>query len=217
MKLLEIQTNFRLKGDRNYIHSTSLCDLLAKCWCDFAHEKLQDLTISIDIHEEAKTNGKIIYFDRQHSVKEIGATCEAVIKSNGKVACYCYFVEEQLNIGNEPSPAYDISSFELMSDFSATCLVGVESSLMLLENVIEANKRAHLKSLEEGDYNVLNIYMKEFPFSILNLGGMQRLYLENKRKRFQVGGVATISDLWFEEEPDRKFQISFYARKRPEE
>jgi len=214
MKLLELQTNFKFKGARKYIHSTSLCDFMVRAWCDFSGDELTNASISINIHGEATANGKLIYFDSKQLLKEIGATCESEIIINGRVANYCYFVEEHFSPGREDSPSYDLSDFELQSDFSGTCLVGVGSSLMLLENVVEANKRIHLKCLDEGEYNVLNIYMKNFPFSILKLGGKQRLFVENRRNRQQMGGVATISDFWFELEPNKRFQISFFVRKQ---
>lgn len=213
MKLLELQTNFNFKGDRTYIHSTTLCDIMVRSWCDFALDELTNASISIDIHKEAKNNGKLLYFDHKHSIKEIFATCEAEIKIDGKVRSYCYFIEEQSAPNREPSSVHDLSEFQSVSEYSGVCLVGVSSSLMLLENVVEANKIIHLKSFGEDHCNVLNIYMKNFPFSILKLGGRQRLYVENKRKRYQMGGLATISDFWFEAEPDCKFQISFYVKK----
>ena len=213
MKLLQLQTNFTFKGSRKYIHSTSLCDFIVRGWCNFSGDELTNASISIDIHEEARTNGKLIYFDSKQSIKEIGATCESEVLINEKVASYCYFIEEHSFPAKEDSPSYDLSNFEIQSDFSGSCMLTVDSSLMLLENVVEANKRIHLMCLDAGDYNVLNIYMKNFPFSILKLGGKQRLHVENRRKRPQMGGVATISDFWFELEPKKRFQISFYVRK----
>jgi hypothetical protein len=214
MKLLELETEFKYKGDRKYIHSTTICDFIARSWSDFSRDDLMNLSISIDIHEEAKNNGKLVYFDEKQSIKEIGAISESKILLDGNVVCYCYFIEQQSSPSKEDSPAYDLSNFELVSDYSGSCVVGVDSPIKLLENVVEANKKIHLNTLKDNNYDVLNIYMKNFPFSILKLGGRQRLFVENKRKRFQHDGFSTINEFWFDNEPAIKFQISFYLRKR---
>lgn len=213
MKLFEVITNFKLKGPRKYINSSTLCEFIVISWCNFSSENLLNVNFSINMHHEAKTNGKLIFYKKKHKVKEIGAACEAEIIVNNKVVSYCYFVEGNFIPAMEPSPIYKVSQFESFSDFSGICFLGTDSPLELLENVIEANKRLHLMSLDVGTYNVINMYMTTFPFGILKFGGMQKLIINNKRKRFQLEGIATISDFFFETLPEHKFQISFFAKK----
>jgi hypothetical protein len=213
MSVIKVESNFKFKGDRKYVHSSTICDFILKYWCAHHNVPESDISLTITFHNEIKHNGKIIFFDEKQSFKEIGSSFECAIIYKGKVKSYCYLKEEGSLPLIDGAPVYSISNLELTLPYSGTCSMSINSSLSLLENTIEANKKIHLMTAPDEKYSVLNMYMINFPFNILKKNKTQRLCIQNIRWRKQLEGIATINNLWFEEDPDNKFQISFYLRK----
>lgn len=207
--MLKLDTNFTYKGSRTYIHSSSLSELVAEEIVPALGLKLKDVKLDAQFHHVATKNGAIYCHEEAHS--DLDTAADFRLAALGKIF-YCYFVEEGRAAEKSPNPQYTIENFECTSAYAGTCMIDTSTSLALLENVIEANKRLHLLAAPGKEMKVSNLYMKKFPFEVVDKSAkLSELKIRHIGLRHHKNGIATINELFFTHIPKSTFQMCYYV------
>lgn len=171
MKLEEKISSFNFVNNREYVHSSTIIDFIWKNIKQFfANNHKHLIFMDIKFHQELKKNAKIILFDEYQDISKIkNLSVECKIYSEN-LKFYIYMFEDQNScIIKNIELNYSVTEMIVSGKYSGRCIISAENSLLMISNIIEANKRIHeLTHLQKEKLKVINLYMKRFPISMLD-------------------------------------------------
>ena len=213
----EFITDFEFKGERDYVHSTTMLEELTRLvYKNFYSEgEWEKSKIDAKFHKPVLFNGKFQISENRDELLE-GNIASADFKFyDNKHKIEAQFVEDKNNkVTKSIKTNYSVEDVVVKSDFSGICRINCSSRTAMVENVIEANKRIHQITLnDKSNFKVINLYMKKFPVSlpIFRLPNSDKILLkiENIGIRHRDDSVATLNSLYFPELKTDRFELSY--------
>jgi hypothetical protein len=210
----EFETDFEFKDSRDYVHSTTMLEKLSQLieenWRPREKWKLPkvDAKFLQLIHGNGKFHIQEERFGRG-TKKKIMAEFKW---SDESLRLFAVFAEEaDRPVGRRIETNPQIDDIRLGKDYCGVCSIGCGDRISYVENVIEANKRIHLLTLNRKEkLQVLNGYMKGFPIqATYEAGDKTRIEIENVGARPREGGVVTLNTIGFPEWGNERFEISY--------
>ena len=171
MKSVEKLSSFNFVNNREYVHSSTIINFIWENVKKFFPSNYKCLIyMDIKFHQELKKNARIILLDQYQDIskiKNLSVECK-IYSENSKF--YIYMFEDQNNdIIKNIELNYSVTEMIVSGDYSGRCIISAENSLIMISNIIEANKRIHeLTHLQKEKLKVINLYMKRFPISVLD-------------------------------------------------
>lgn len=208
-------SHFAFKDARQYVHSTTLIDEVMS----FVEAELapwRPATLEAAFHELIRSDGQF-HVSEAATVHDAPRPAADVRLAGADRTLYVRFVPD----ASRPVTAR-VASSPLIRDFtpsgawSATCRIEFRDRLSLVENTVEANKRAQLSAVADpASWSVLNLRMRRFPIGLRPGPDVQpRLVIENISSRAAGGGTATVNRLRFPDIPVAPFELSYLLQRR---
>ena len=213
---VQVKTDFEFKGSRTYVHSSTLMEALCRIIHAHFHgeEDWDRPSVDAQFHQEIIANGVMTVSEDRESLGGIKSPPAVMRFYDGIKSISAVFVPDPgAKVVRRIDPEYRIEGIALEEEFSGTCRIDGSSRVALVENVIEANKRIHLKTLEGRGtaLKVVNLYVKRFPVGLPGSRGGEKLLLkiENQGVRRRGDSVATLNTLKFPEIQGDAFEMCF--------
>jgi hypothetical protein len=213
---MDVKTDFEFKGNRNYVHSSTLMETLCSLVHDHFHAEgnWEEPKTDAQFHEEVASNGVITLSEDRGQLQTEPSPSAFLRFFDGNRNIFAALVQDQdTDVLRRIEPEYAIEGLALEGEFSGKCHIDISSRTALIENIIEANKRIHLQTLEHKgpQLKVVNLYVKKFPLGLPDhKGGSQALLkIENRGVRQRGDSVATLNTLHFPDLPGGAFEMCF--------
>lgn len=220
---VEVKTDFEFKGKRNYVHSSTITEML----CNLVHthfhpeREWEKPKVDAQFHKEVTSNGVIMLSEDRGQVTGEESPSAFLRFYDGKrsISAALFQVQNAKVVRHITDPEYGIEGLTPEGEFSGTCHIDCSNRVALVENVIEANKRFHLLTLERKGtrLKVVNLYVKRFPVGLSIMGsgggGQVLLKIQNQGVRRQGDSVATLNTLQFPNIQEDVFEICFVVYK----
>jgi hypothetical protein len=214
----EVKTDFAFKGNRNYVHSSTLMEKLSEAIYEnfYSVESWQMPKLDAQFRREIYYNGAFkISEHKSPSGEDIAAAATFKFYDSNKTVSAQFSEDEGMKVVRRIDTNYSINDIVLEKDFQGQCSINCSGFGALVENVIEANKRMHLLTLKnKGEsLKVVNLYVKRFPasFAANEVQDVSKTFLkiENMSTRYRSDSVATLNSLYFPEVNIEAFELSF--------
>ena len=211
----EVKTDFCYKGNRHYVHSSTLLEDIKIALLQFQSQMDWNfLKIDAAFHNEILFNGSFVFSDETKAMEKEKTTSALFKIYNKNYMISAKFNEDKNKKVNKIiQPTYGVENVFLINPFEGSCKIDCSSDSSFFENLIEANKRVHLMTLKDKVENlkVINLYMKNCPFSLFEKGNinMLELQIKNIATRYRDGSVLTLNSLSFPEIDLAPFEISY--------
>ena len=120
-----------------------------------------------------------------------------------------------LKVQHRIAPVYVVDEMTLDGEYAGKCIIDSSNRIAFVENIIEANKRLHVMTLQDGrsDFKVVNLYVKGFPVSFPPIKGQDasrlQLHIQNVSIRSRADSVVTLNSLHFPETDMDPFEMCF--------
>lgn len=207
---MDLATNFEYKGDRMYVHSTTMGEFLGEHICPLIGLNAADIRLDAQFHRVVTKNGimrcqEVPMQSRSHA--EIAAEFRLV--SSAKTY-YAYFIEGDKPVESRIDPKYDIEDWNNPAPFTGSCRINISSTRAILENTIEANKRLHQAAFGDRPIKVINLYMKKFPLEIQGDGVLHTLNIRHIGARHHNEGLTTLNKFSFVGLDIPAFEICYF-------
>src|SRR4030042_4754832 len=211
----EFITDFEVKNNRNYVHSTTMIEQLrVVVYEDFQHRDKWELPkIDAKFHKEVLYNGKYLIAEDLSKLPESRTVSADFRFYDRNQSIYAVFIEDKaVNVVRRIKTNYSVEDIVMERDFCGTCKIGCNNRIAFTENIIEANKRIHLITLKDRGVNlkVINLYMKGFPiYHYIEECDYLFLKIENISVRPRAGSLATLNSLYFPQLQSERFEMAY--------
>ena len=214
----EFKTDFEFKDNRNYVHSTTMLELLIKIiYKNYYAEDLWEMPkIDAKFHKEVLFNGNFVIAEDISEFPETGTASADFRFYDATRSRYAAFIEDKgISVTKRIKTNYRVEDIVLERDFSGTCRIGCEDRAAFIENVIEANKRMHLLTLRDQNktLKVINLYMKKFPVFVPSEAKELLLKIENINVRQRAGSLATLNSFYFPDMQVVRFEMAYIVER----
>jgi len=214
----EFPTDFEFKGNRQYVHSTTIIEAVVSIvethflpQEDWALPKMDG-----QFHQEIKSNGVLRFAGEGEPLEGEGAVPARLrFYDRGRGINGIFLEDKSRKVEQRIAPVYTVHDMTLQGAFSGKCTIDGSNRIGFVENIIEANKRLHLMTLQDRghDFKVVNLYVKGFPVHIPPDQGAHsdRLLLDirNRSTRDRADSVVTLNTLHFPETGMHPFEMCF--------
>ncbi|MGL1930796.1 MAG: hypothetical protein OCC45_03425 [Desulfotalea sp.] len=215
----EYKSDFEFKDKRKYVHSSTLLeefiDLIYSKLC-IIEKRRNSPKIKAMFYREINKNGVFRLSEETANLAVDNEASASFTLSDSEKPINAVFIEdENENISRRVRTDCKIGKILLHDKFGGTCIIGCETQKAFIENVIEANKRIHLKSLNDHkmEMKVVNMYMKKFPACLPIDGSLDRneveLQIKNVSYRNQENSFLTLNSLSFPGGKINSFEVAF--------
>lgn len=214
----EFATDFEFKGDRQYVHSSTLIEAVSRIVDTHFLPQEEWFLPRVDgrFHQEIKTNGTLRVTREGEPLPEQGQA-PARLRFHDKAESFnVIFLENRARkVRRRISPVYAVHEMTLEGQFAGTCTIDGSNRIAFVENIIEANKRLHVMTLQEesGDFRIVNLYVKGFPVSFSPVKGQDacrlKLHIRNTAIRSRADSVVTLNSLHFPQKEMDPFEVCF--------
>jgi hypothetical protein len=215
MAATRVHSDFEFKDDRTYVHGSTLIEW---CWrvardqagADRWSQPCVDATFTRWVH----ANGVFWTAEDAKSLPERQRLSALFRVYDARRAVWLGFEEQpEWVVERRVNTTRRIDDCRLLGSFSGSCLIDARSLPVLLENVLEANKRLHLLSVaDRGRPAVINAYMRRFPLAPTGRDTPVRLDVENVSCKELGGTIATMNRLICSEVAPEPFEISYMLK-----
>ena len=208
-----VRSDFPFKDQRDYVHGSSLGET---CW------ELAQSVIPAGEWDRPRLDATFSRLARTNGTLWVAGTQDDLPPRDRLSSWFRIFDPLRVIwIGFEEDPSSPIErriptsrrieDCRLTGPFAGTCRIDVSSTTVLLENMLEANKRLHLQTVSErGVPAVLNAYMRRAP--LLPGDGFAEISIENMSQREMDGAIATLSRLHCPAVSPDPFEIAFMLK-----
>ncbi len=211
----EYKTEFEFKDSRHYVHSTTMLECLYRLVSEnyYNEEKWEMPKVDAKFHKEVFFNGRFLLFSDEPDLSEYGAASANFRFYDKSFNIKAIFIEDRgIDVAQRIKTNYSVEDIVMERDFTATCKIGCNSRIAFTENIIEANKKVHLLTLNNRGKNlkVINLYMKGVPVSHASKNcDYLLLKIVNMSARQRGNSVVTLNSLSFHELHTEPFEISY--------
>lgn len=214
----EFSTDFEFKGERKYIHSSTLIETLSAIVDKHFYPREAWALPRVDgqFHREIQTNGILRVAGEGETPDAVGALPARFTFRDGSERFNALFVEEpDRAVNRRIEPVYSVHEIRADGEFAGTCVIDGSHRRALVENIIEANKRLHVMTLlDRGtQLKVANLYVKGFPISLpreqTEHSGSLLLDIRNRSTRHRADSLVTLNTLHFPEMDTGHFEMCF--------
>jgi len=217
----ELKTDFEFKDRRTYVHSSTMIrELTRQIYENYYPEgKWNDPKVDAKFHKTVLHNGVFKLSENQSDLNDcdLANTTFCFFDDNQSISA-AFHENEDIGVDRRIKTNYTVDSIALEKKFSGSCKIGCLSKESFVENVIEANKRIHLLTVEDRncDVEVINLYMRKFPVSLpVNVSidyGKLLLNIENISSRQLDKSIVTLNSFSFPELDIDHFEMSFIMK-----
>jgi len=214
----EFKADFVFKDERQYVNSSSQVEELtslihSKIW---AGKNWKNPKLDARFHKEIKKNGVFRLSENKALLVESESASSNFTFYDSKSCIYAVLTEtESDNILRRVRTNYKVDEIKLNDKFCGSCTIGCQTQKAFIENSIEANKRIHLKTLNNDckKIKVVNMYIRRFP-ALFPVDGVKTLkevglQIQNISYRNQNDSILTLNSLSFPEEKIDSFELAF--------
>lgn len=205
---------FEFVDKREYVHSTTMLvciweRVVKKIYPDSGGRVLLDAMF----HRQVRSACCIEVFDKPNTFPEVVSPAAEFKIVGEDSSCYFVYLLQHTDqpITARTNSSINIDNLKFDGRYSGSCNILGDSTLSLVANVVEANKRVHQAAYAAcKDLQVINLYMKRFPIGLLlDVNGIHQLIIENIGVRTHKNGVVTLNRLRFHGMSCQPFDIAF--------
>lgn len=211
----EFKTDFEFKDSRNYVHSTTMLECLYRLISEnyYNDEKWEMPKVDAKFHKEVFFNGRFWLFYDDPDLSEYSSASANFRFYDKSFSIKAIFIEDRgIDVVRRIKTDYSVEDITMERDYSATCKIGCNNRIAFTENIIEANKKVHLQTLNDRGNNlkVINLYMKGAPvYHALQNCDYLLLKIENISARQRGNSVVTLNSLSFPQLHTDPFEVSY--------
>lgn len=209
--MIEIPTDFSYKGDRTYVHSTTMGEFLSARVCPQLGLKATEVLLDAQFHRVVTKNGVMRCLDAPNQLcthAEIAAEFRLV---SGAKTYHVYFIEDDKPVESRIDPKYEIEDWQNPTPFEGTCRINISSTRAFFENTIEANKRLHQAAYANKLVKITNLYMKKVPLGIRSDDRLYTLKIRHLGARTHNDGLTTLNKFSFVGMDIPEFQMCYFV------
>ncbi len=211
------KTDFEFKDKRTYIHASTLLEELTKLvYVNFyPEEEWEAPRIDAKFHKSVLSNGLFKLTEDPVLLTDDSVNAAFRFYNDDRSISATFHEDEDMGVVRRIKTHYTVEEIVLDKEFSGSCKIDCSSRVLLVENIIEANKRFHMLTFEDrnNDLKVINLYMRKFPISLPANeeidNGRILLKVENISVRKHDSSVVTLNSLFFPELKMDRLEISY--------
>jgi hypothetical protein len=211
--MIEIASDFEFKDKREYVHSSTVCEVIANQICSVLRINPKEVTLEAKFNRFFDRNG-IFYCQEQPFSEEFMATAVANFKLRTASGIqYLVLRDAGSKVEHRSDSIYNIDDLRLSNPYSGSARIKVSGYGQFFQNIIELNKRLHLMTSLFSNVQVINVYMKKLLLDIQCIA-MEELFvhIENVSVRKHDAGIMTLNKLKIIEK-NIEFEMCFFIGK----
>lgn len=214
----EYKSDFVFKDEREYVNSSSQVEVLislihSKIWIE---KNWKNPKLDARFHREIRNNGIFRLSENKDLLVKSELASSSFTFYDSKSCIYAVLTEnENDNILRRVMTNYKVNEIKLNDKFCGSCTIDCHTQKAFIENTVEANKRIHLKTLNDRKkkMRVVNMYIRRFP-ALFPVDGAKNLkevilQIKNISYRNQDESILTLNSLSFPEERIDSFELAF--------
>lgn len=181
-------TDFSYLGTRKYVNSTSIIEFIHDNINIFIDSLSIDYCLDIKMYKKMKSNCSIDVYSSHHEYNSESVICEVILKSDNDTR-FIYFLSNHKAIScNKVDPVYCVEEIGSYGKFSGSYKIAFNSYNECIKNIVQSNKLLHLKSIDSGEFSILNIFMKNIPVEFPKYIDMLDIEIRNIGIRDSING-----------------------------